>query len=102
MNSAFEENINFFQTQINYLTNQVSNMEQNVNQKFRGILFLQDILSTNDNDLQEQVDVIATILQPEDNINTNLLLQTQLNDIQIQINSITNSIQELENTISER
>ena len=39
MNSAFEENINFFQTQINYLTNQVSNMEQNVNQKFRGILF---------------------------------------------------------------
>ena len=63
---------------------------------------LQDILSTNDNDLQEQVDVIATILQTlEDNINTNLLLQTQLNDIQIQINSITNSIQELENTISE-
>ena len=77
-------------------------MEQNVNQNSEAYYSLQDILSANDNDLQEQVDVIATILQTlEDNINTNLLLQTQLNDIQIQINSITNSIQELENTISE-
>ena len=77
-------------------------MEQNVNQNSEAYYSLQDILSTNDNDLQEQVDVIATILQTlEDNINTNLLFQTQLNDIQIQINSITNSIQELENTISE-
>ena len=77
-------------------------MEQNVNQNSEAYYSLQDILSTNDNDLQELVDVIATILQTlEDNINTNLLLQTQLNDIQIQINSITNSIQELENTISE-
>ena len=102
MNSAFEENINFFQSQINSVTNQVSSIEENVNQNSEAYYSLQDILSANDENLQEQVDVISTILQTlEDNINTNLSLQNQINEIQIQINSLTNSIQELQDTITE-
>ena len=49
-----------FQTQIGILTNQVSDMEQNVNQNSEAYYSLQDILSTND---KKQVDIIATILQ---------------------------------------
>ena len=46
--------------------------------KFRSTIILYKIfLSTNDNDLQRQVDVIATILQTleDKNINTNLFFK---------------------------
>ena len=102
MNSAFEENINFFQNQINLLDVQVADLEQNVNQNSEAYYTLQDILSENDNDLQDQVDVISSILQTlEDNINTNISLQNQLVSMQDEIDNLSMTIQQLQELIIE-
>ena len=102
MNSAFEENINFFQTQINTLDTQVADLEQNVNQNSEAYYTLQDMLSANDADLQDQVDLIGSILQTlEDNINANIALQNQLDGMQNEIDDLSIIIQQLQELIIE-
>ena len=102
MNTAFEENINFFQNQINTLDIQVSDLEENVNQNSEAYYILQDMLSTNDSNLQDQVDIISSILQTlEDNISTNILLQNQLDSMQNEINNLSITIQQLQEIIIE-
>tara|TARA_Y100001968_G_scaffold314807_1_gene340628 strand:+ start:195 stop:1217 length:1023 start_codon:yes stop_codon:yes gene_type:complete len=100
MNNAFEENINFFQNQINTLDGQVIDLAENVNQNTQAYYTLQDVLSANDQSLQDQVDLVSSILQTlEDNINTNVALQNQVDDIQIQINNLSIIIEELQEII---
>ena len=102
MNNAFEENINFFQNQINTLDGQVIDLAENVNQNTQAYYTLQDVLSANDQSLQDQVDLVSSILQTlEDNINTNVALQNQVDDIQIQINNLSILIEELQEIIIE-
>jgi len=102
MNSAFEENVNFFQTQINTLDVQVADLEQNVNQNSEAYYSLQDMLSANDDNLQDQVDLIASILQTlEDNINANISLQNQLDYMQNEIDDLSFLIQQLQELIIE-
>ena len=102
MNSAFEENINFFQTQINTLDIQVADLEENVNQNSEAYYTLQDMLSANDSNLQDQVDIISSILQTlEENINTNISLQNQLDDMQNEIDNLSIIIQQLQEIIIE-
>ena len=102
MNSAFEENINFFQSQIDILDTQVINLEQNVNDNSQAYYTLQDILYANDQSLQDQVDLASSILQTlENNINANISLQNQVDNMQNQINTLSIAIQQLQELIIE-
>ena len=61
-----------------------------------------DVLYTNDQNLQDQVDLASSILQTlEDNLNANISLQNQVDNMQNQINTLSIAIQQLQELIIE-
>jgi len=102
MNTAFEENINYFQNQIDNISIDVDNLEENVNENSEAYYTLQDVLYFNDESLQGQIDLINTVIQTlELNINTNLELQNQLEEIEEQVSDLSDLIQQIQESISQ-
>ena len=102
MNSAFEENINFFQSQIDSITTDVISLQENVNENSIAYFTLQDILYINDENLQDEIDILNQVLQSlEININTNIDLQNQLESIQNEVSNLSDIVQQIQQSISQ-
>lgn len=103
MNSAFTENINYFQSEINEIIDNVTLLQQNVNFNSDAFYNLQEIANSNNNDLQSQINLInSVILALEESIIENISLQNQISDMQNNINNMNQLIQEIQESISQQ
>lgn len=102
MNSAFTENINYFQSEINEIIDNLTSLQQNVNFNSDAFYNLQEIVNSNNDDLQSQVNLInSIILALEENIYENIGLQNQISVMQNNINNMNLLIQEIQESISQ-
>ena len=102
MNSAFTENINYFQSEINEIIDNVTSLQQNVNFNSDAFYNLQEIVNSNNDDLQSQVNLInSIILALEESIYENISLQNQISVMQNDINNMNQLIQEIQESISQ-
>ena len=86
MNSAFTENINYFQSEVDNILTDISNLQSNVNLNSDAYYVLQDIVNTSNGNMQNQIDIINSILSAlEETIYENISLQTQLESMQNEI-----------------
>ncbi len=102
MNSAFTENINYFQSEIDDILIDVISLQENVNFNSDAFYSLQDIVNANNDNLQGQVDIInAIILTLEQSIYDNISLQNQIVDMQNEISNLTLLIEQIQESISQ-
>lgn len=102
MNSAFTENINYFQSEIDDIIFNVNSLQDNVNSNSSAFYSLQDIVNANNNNLQDQVDIIsAVILTLEESIFENISLQNQIATMQDEISNLTLLIEQIQESISQ-
>ena len=103
MNSAFTENINYFQSEVDNILTDISNLQSNVNLNSDAYYVLQDIVNTSNGNMQNQIDIINSILSAlEETIYENISLQTQLESMQNEIINLTNLISQIQETISQQ
>ncbi len=102
MNSAFTENINYFQSEIDDILINVSYLEGNVNSNSDAFYSLQDLVNSNNNNLQDQVDLISSIISAlEESIYENISLQNQIANMQNEISNLTLLIEQIQESISQ-
>ena len=56
------ENINYFQSEIDAILVNVTNLQENVNFNSDAYYTLQDIVNANNDNLQDQIDIIGSII----------------------------------------
>ena len=102
MNSAFTENINYFQSEIDDILINVISLQENVNSNSDAFYSLQDIVNANNGNLQDQVDIINAIISTlEQSIYDNISLQNQIVDMQNEISNLTLLIEQIQESISQ-
>ena len=102
MNSAFTENINYFQSEIDNILINVISLQENVNSNSDAFYSLQDIVNANNGNLQDQVDIINAIISTlEQSIYDNISLQNQIVDMQNEISNLTLLIEQIQESISQ-
>ena len=102
MNSAFTENINYFQSEIDNILINVISLQENVNSNSDAFYSLQDVVNANNDNLQDQIDIINAIISTlEQSIYDNISLQNQIVDMQNEISSLTLLIQQIQESISQ-
>ncbi len=102
MNSAFTENINYFQSEIDDILINVSSLEENVNANSDAFYSLQDLVNSNNNNLQDQVDLISSIISAlEESIYENISLQNQITNMQNEISNLNLLIEQIQESISQ-
>jgi len=102
MNSAFTENINYFQSEIDDILINVFSLEENVNANSDAFYSLQDLVNSNNNNLQDQVDLISSIISAlEESIYENISLQNQIANMQNEISNLNLLIEQIQESISQ-
>ena len=102
MNSAFTENINYFQSEIDDILINVISLQENVNFNSDAFYSLQDLVNSNNNNLQDQIDIISSIiLTLEGSIYENISLQNQIANMQNEISNLTFLIEQIQESISQ-
>ena len=102
MNSAFTENINYFQSAIDSILVDVNSLQQNVNFNSDAFYSLQDIVNGNNDNLQAQIDIIdAVLLALEESIYDNISLQNEVVEMQNEISNLTQLIEQIQESISQ-
>ena len=102
MNSAFTENINYFQSEIDNILINVISLQENVNSNSDAFYSLQDIVNANNDNAQDQIDIINAIISTlEQSIYDNISLQNQIVDMQNEISNLTILIEQIQESISQ-
>ncbi len=102
MNSAFTQNINYFQSEIDNINEDVTSLQSNVNSNSDAFYSLQDIVYANNENTQLQIDIInAAFLALEQSINSNIILQNQVDNMQIEIYNLNLLIEQIQETLSQ-
>ena len=102
MNSAFTQNINYFQSEIDNINEDVTSLQSNVNSNSDAFYSLQDIVYANNENTQLQIDIInAAFLALEQSINSNMILQNQVDNMQIEIYNLNLLIEQIQETLSQ-
>jgi len=102
MNSAFTENINYFQSEIDAILVDLTSLQENVNFNSDAYYTLQDIVNANNDNLQDQIDIIGSIISAlEESIYDNISLQNQIEEMQVSISNLTQLIEQIQESISQ-